>query len=58
MFSQSVPSSSERALPGPATVYPAWCMANPNVDRAAPPRPVKKKSAKKKPVTKKPGKKR
>ncbi len=51
MFSQPVPSSSESALPGPATVHPAWFMGNPNVDRAAPPR--KKKRAKKKPVTRK-----
>ena len=57
MFSQPVPSSSGSAFPGSATVYPAWCMPNPNVDRSAPPRPARKKSAKKK-VTKKPAKQR
>jgi hypothetical protein len=57
MFSQPVPSSSGSAFPGSATVYPAWCVPNPNVDRSAPPRPARKKSAKKK-VTKKPAKQR
>ena len=57
MFSQPVPSSSESTFPGPGTVHPAWCMANPDVDRSAPPRPGKKKSVKKK-VTKTPAKKR
>ena len=50
MFSQPVPSSSQ-------STFPAWCMANPDVDRSAPPRPGKKKGAKKM-VTKTPAKKR
>jgi hypothetical protein len=55
MSSQLVASFPETTFPGPATVHPAWCMPNPNVDRSAP--PPKKKGAKKK-VTKKPAKKR
>ena len=47
MFSQPVPS----------TVYPMWCMPNPDIDHSGPPRTTKKKSAKKK-VTKTPAKKR
>jgi hypothetical protein len=57
MFSQPAPSSSASPFGGNATVHPLWLMPNPDVDRAAPPRPVKK-SAKKKPATKKPAKKR
>jgi hypothetical protein len=58
MFSQPAPSSSAGPFGGKATVHPLWLMPNPDVDRAAPPRPVRKKSAKKKPATKKPAKKR
>lgn len=57
MFSQPAPSSSESPFGGNATVHPLWLTPNPDVDRAAPPRPVKK-SAKKKPATKKPAKRR
>jgi hypothetical protein len=35
-----------------------WCADNPNVDRSAPPRPGKKKTAKRKPVSKRAVKKR
>ena len=47
MFAQSVHSSHEVALPVPATFDTMWCVNNPNVDRAAPPRPAKRKAAKK-----------
>jgi hypothetical protein len=58
MFTQSGHSSSEIAFSEPSLINPMWCADNPNVDRSAPPRPGKKKTAKRKLLTKKTVKKR
>jgi len=58
MFIQPAHSSSEIAFSEPSFVNPMWCADNPNVDRSAPPRPGKKKTAKRKPVSKRAVKKR
>jgi hypothetical protein len=50
--------SSEIAFSEPSLVNSLWCADNPNVDRSAPPRPGKKKTAKRKLVKKKAVKKR
>lgn len=55
MFTQSVQSSLEIAVPGRPTFNRMWCVQgdNPNVDRSAPPPSAKKKTAKKKTTRKK-----
>ena len=53
MFIQPAHSSSEIAFSEPFVINSMWCAANPNVDRSAPPRPAKKKTAKRKLATKK-----
>jgi hypothetical protein len=53
MLIQPAHSSSAIVSSEPFFIHPMWCASNPNVDRSAPPRPAKKKTAKRKAATKK-----